>query len=147
VDVRAITWRNHARTRLEDAGLRSGGAREEVVTLLGEQSCCLSAQEIHDELRKRERGVGIASVYRALETLANLGLVHRVDVGGVACFEPADPSGEHHHHAICSECGRRAAFEDPELERLLDRAGQKLGYAVEAHDLVLHGTCPDCVKS
>jgi Fur family ferric uptake transcriptional regulator len=142
-----IKWRAHAKTELERAGHRSAGAREEVVALLGEQACCLSAQEIHDELRRRERSIGMASVYRALDVLTGLGLVHRIDVGGTACYEPADPSGEHHHHAICSECGRRAAFEDPELERLLDRAGRKLGYAVDGHDLVLHGTCPDCVKS
>jgi Fur family ferric uptake transcriptional regulator len=142
-----IRWRAHAKAELERAGHRSAGAREEVVTLLGEQACCLSAQEIHDELRRRERRVGIASVYRALDVLAGLGLVHRIDVGGTACYEPADPSGEHHHHAICSECGRRAPFEDPELERLLDRAGRKLGYAVDGHDLVLRGTCPDCVRS
>jgi Fur family transcriptional regulator, ferric uptake regulator len=76
--------------------------------------------------------------------LATLGLVHRVDVGGTACFEPADPSGEHHHHAICERCGRRDVFEDAELERLLAQAGEALGYRVSGHDLVLRGRCPDC---
>ena len=142
-----MIWSDHAHQRLSQAGHRAGGARTEVLALLGEQSCCLSAQEIHDELRRRDRSVGLASVYRALDLMAGLGLVHRIDVGGTACYEPADPSGEHHHHAICSHCGRRDSFEDPELERLLDRAGRRLGYAVGAHDLVLHGSCPDCVNS
>jgi Fur family ferric uptake transcriptional regulator len=137
-------WVDHAQRELARAGHRSGGARAEVLDLLAGQSCCKSAQEIHDELRGADRGVGLASVYRALDTLAGLGLVHRVDVGGVACFEPADPSGEHHHHAICDACGERAAFEDPELEALIERAGRRLGYAVAAHDVTLRGRCPDC---
>ena len=139
-----MAWADHAREELTRAGHRSGGARSEVVALLDEQRCCRSAQELHDELRRRDRSVGLASVYRALDVLASLHLVHRVDVGGTACFEPADPSGEHHHHAICDDCGRRDVFEDPELEALIDRAGERLGYAIGAHDLVLRGACPEC---
>ena len=139
------SWTEHARSELSRAGHRSGGARAEVLELLGRQRCCLSAQELHDKLRAEGRRVGLASVYRALDTLATLGLVHRIDVSGVACFEPADPSGEHHHHAICDRCGKKDAFEDPELERLIHGLGQRLGYAVGAHDVVLHGACPDCV--
>jgi Fur family ferric uptake transcriptional regulator len=140
----ARKWADHAERELSRAGHRSGGARAEVLGLLGQQRCCLSAQEIHDELRRRERAVGLASVYRALDTLSGLGLVHKVDVGGVACFEPADPSGEHHHHAICRRCGERSAFEDPELEALIERAGRRLGYEITAHDITLHGLCPAC---
>ena len=104
------TWTEHAREELARAGHRAGGARGEVLELLGRQSCCLSAQEIHDRLRDAGRGVGLASVYRALDALAQLGLVHRIDVSGTACFEPADPSGDHHHHAICDRCGKKDAF-------------------------------------
>ena len=85
------------------------------------------------------RAVGLASVYRALDALAQLELVHRIDVDGTACFEPADPSGEHHHHAICDRCGKKDAFDDPELERLIHGVGERLGYDVGAHDVVLHG--------
>jgi len=139
-----MTWVEHAQRELSRAGHRSGGAREEVLALLGRQGCLLSAQEIHDQLRTGARGVGLASVYRALELLASLKLVHRVDVDGTACYEPADPSGEHHHHAICDRCGKLAVFEDPELERVLDVVGARLGYDVGAHDVVLRGACPDC---
>ena len=140
------TWAEHARGVLRRAGHRAGGAREEVVALLGAQDCCLSAQEIHERLRADGRGVGLASVYRALDVLAQLRLVHRVDVAGTACFEPADPSGEHHHHALCERCGKLDAFEDPELERVLEGVATRLGYDVGAHDLVLRGSCPDCAR-
>ena len=130
---------------LTDAGHRSGGARAAVIELLSEQACCISAQEIHERLRARERPAGLASIYRALDLLTQLRLVHRVDVDGIASYEPADPSGAHHHHAICDSCGRRDAFVDPELERLIDALGGRLGYQVGGHDVVLRGECPTCV--
>ena len=138
-------WGAHARSELARTGHRAGGAREQVLALLERQPCCLSAQEIHDRLRADRRPhPGLASVYRALEVLTSLRLVHRLDVDGTACFEPADPSGEHHHHAICERCGRRDVFADPELERLIDGVAERLGYAIGGHDVVLRGNCPDC---
>jgi Fur family ferric uptake transcriptional regulator len=137
-------WAEHARRELAAAGHRAGGARAEVLGLLAGQDCCLSAQEIHARLRGDGRGIGLASVYRALDVLAQLRLVHRIDVDGTAAYEPADPSGEHHHHAICDRCGRMDAFADAELERLLHGVGERLGYDVGGHDVVLRGACPDC---
>src|SRR5687767_4494602 len=119
-----MTWAEHARNTLARAGHRSGGARAAVVDLLGEQRCLASAQAIHAELGGR---VGLTSVYRALDVLASLGLVHRVEVDGTSCYEPADPSGEHHHHAICDRCGKLSPFEDAKLERLLHQVGERLG--------------------
>jgi Fur family transcriptional regulator, ferric uptake regulator len=142
---RSADWTEHARRELSRSGHRAGGAREEVLALLARQECCLSAQEIHDRLRAGgRRGVGLASVYRALDVLAQLGLVRRIDVDGVAAYEPADPSGEHHHHAICDRCGKMDAFEDPELERLIEDVAERLGYDAGSHDVVLRGACPDC---
>jgi Fur family ferric uptake transcriptional regulator len=138
-------WVDHAEAALARSGHRSGGARRAVLDVLGGRSCLASAQEIHDALRADGRGVGLASVYRALDTLTTLRLVHRVDVGGSARYERADPGGDHHHHAICDRCGRLTPFEDAALEALVDELGARLGYAVTAHDVALRGVCPDCV--
>jgi Fur family transcriptional regulator, ferric uptake regulator len=143
--TRRRAWTEHAHRELSRAGHRAGGAREEVLALLARQDCCLSAQDIHDRLRAGSRKpVGLASVYRALDVLSQLKLVHRLDVDGTACYEPAHPSGDHHHHVICEECGKMDAFEDPELERLIDGLGERLGYDVGGHEIVLRGACPDC---
>lgn len=137
-------WKANARAQLARAGHRSGGAREEVIGLLAARTCLASAQDLHDAL---ERRVGLASVYRALDTLTTLRLVHRVDVGGSARYERADPGGDHHHHAICDRCGRLTPFEDAGLERLVDDLGSRLGYEVTAHDVALRGVCPDCAAA
>jgi Fur family ferric uptake transcriptional regulator len=138
------SWDEHALTALRDAGFRSGGARRAVVDYLGRQPCCASAQEIHDGIVTDGGRVGIASVYRVLETLAEQRLVQRVDVGdGVARFEPVLADGHHHHHLVCDDCGRVQPFSDEQLERALERAAERLGYGL-AHDVVLRGACGDC---
>jgi Fur family ferric uptake transcriptional regulator len=140
-----MCWVEDALETLDQAGYRHGGARRAVVELLARQSCCLSAQEIFDQLRKARRPVGIASVYRALDTLVDLRLVKRVDAGdGIARYEPAPSNGEHHHHLVCRDCGKVEAFTDPQLERAIDRVADGLGYAVDEHEVVLTGACADC---
>lgn len=126
-------------------GLKRGGARERVIELLSAQSCALSAVEIEDALRAKGRPTGRASIYRVLELLVARGLVERVAVGdGQARFEPIDPSGEHHHHLVCDQCGRLVAFDDPGLERAIDRLSDRLGVRIESHDVLLRGACERC---
>lgn len=140
-------WSEHVREELRRSGARTGGAREEVVAYLERQDCCVSAQELFDGLRSDGKTVGIASVYRVLEQLSELGLVHRVDLGGgVARFEPALPGGEHHHHLVCDECGRVEMFDDATLERALHEVAGSRGYELVQHDVVLHGACADCAS-
>jgi Fur family ferric uptake transcriptional regulator len=140
-----VEWGKHVRRVLDDAGYRSGGAREAIVRLLDRQDCCLSAQEIFDRLRSARRPVGIASVYRALDTLAELRLVKRIDAGdGIARYEPLRPDGDHHHHLVCRDCGKVEAFSDLRLERAIDRAAGSSGYSVEEHEVVLTGACASC---
>jgi Fur family ferric uptake transcriptional regulator len=145
VSSKTNSWMKDALESLQAAGYRRGGARSAVVELLGKQNCCLSAQEIFDELRRLRRPVGIASVYRTLEVLVELRLVKRVDAGdGIARFEPALVDGDHHHHLVCRDCGKVEAFTDPRLERTIDRIADGLGYSVEEHEVVLTGACADC---
>ena len=139
------TWSDHALAELERGGRRSGGARRAVVELLGRQDCCLTAQQIFDELRGGGRRVGIATVYRVLEQLSERGLVQRVDVGaGTARYEAAMPSGEHHHHLVCDDCGKVEAFADDELEAVIHDVERRTGYSIAGHDVVLRGACREC---
>jgi Fur family ferric uptake transcriptional regulator len=140
-----VTWIDYAHSVLATAGLRRGGARERIIELLDSEPCALSAVEIEDELRAQGTRVGRASIYRVLELLIEHGLVERVTVGqNLTRFERALPSGEHHHHLVCDRCGRLVAFDDPALERAIDRVSERLGVRVEHHDVVLRGTCFEC---
>ena len=104
-----------------------------------------ASAEIHDGIVSSGGAVGVASVYRTLDTLAELRLVQRVDVGdGIARFEQLGGEDEHHHHhLVCDDCGRVEPFTDERLEQALERVAGRLGYAMQ-HEVVLRGTCGDC---
>jgi Fur family ferric uptake transcriptional regulator len=139
------SWSERARSELRQAGYRQGLARTRVIDFLEAQDCCVGAQEVHRELVARGDRVGLASVYRVLEVLAEKRLVQRIDLGdGVARFEPVRDAIEHHHHIVCDDCGRIEPFADERLERVLRDVERKSGYAVAGHDIVLRGACSAC---
>jgi Fur family transcriptional regulator, ferric uptake regulator len=139
------TWRERALDELQSAGLRRGQARLAVIDLLSKQPCALTAQEIEADLRRKGHRVGLATVYRTLELLADMKLVGRLEVGqGIARYEPLVPGGDHHHHLVCDHCGRVIPFDDDELEQTIDRLMRKVRFQVAEHDVVLHGACRAC---
>jgi Fur family ferric uptake transcriptional regulator len=141
----ALTWKDNAHLVLRRAGLRPGRARERIIDLLASESCALTAVEIEDALRAQGRRTGRASVYRVLDLLVEHGLVERVAVDpDQARFERVLPSGEHHHHLVCDQCGKLIAFDDPGLEHAINRVSRRLGVRVDHHDVVLRGACENC---
>jgi len=135
-----MNWSEQATGRLNEAGFRAGAARRQVIELLEGEHCAVTALDID----RRLPTVGRASVYRTLEQLEQLDLVHRVDVGAdVVAFERNDP-GEHHHHMVCVRCGRLVPFEDPALERAIHGVGEGAEFEVRSHDVLLRGICPRC---
>ena len=130
---------------LRAEGRRITTARRTIIELLGGQNCALTAVEIEDALRLQGRRTGRASIYRALDQLVEHGLVERVAVDrDQARFERVLPTGEHHHHLVCDQCGRLVAFDDPGLERAINRVSRRLGGRVDHHEVVLRGACEDC---
>lgn len=111
-----------------------------MIELLEGEHCAVTALEIDQRLPS----VGRASVYRTLEQLEQLDLVHRVDVGGEGvAYERNDPA-EHHHHIVCVRCGRLLPFEDGRLERAIHAVGEEAAFEILSHDVLLRGVCPDC---
>lgn len=144
----ATSWTEHATAALAERGHRAGGARAAVIDALGRHGGCVDADELVGTLRGEGTRVGVASVYRALALLSGLGVLQRVPVaGGSARYELVGPGGDHHHHLVCDDCGATAAFADDGLERAIGRVSRRTAYSVQAHDVTLHGTCPDCQGS
>ena len=110
----SLEWIHYVYANLQMGGFNRGGARDAVIDLLGGQECALSAAQIETRLRGEGRPIARASIYRTLDLLVERGLAERVYVGqGEARFEPLEPSGEHHHHLFCGQCGRLIPFDDP----------------------------------
>jgi Fur family ferric uptake transcriptional regulator len=139
-----VTWRENAHAALREAGYKAGGARASVIDALAEERCCMTVPGIRARVRRRRPGVGIASVYRALETLTELGLVVRLELGtGAAQYEQAEVA-EHHHHLVCGDCGRVEAFSDDRLERAIATVSKSAAFQIDEHDVVLRGLCQTC---
>lgn len=140
-------WLDRALRLLAEHGHRTGDARSTIVELLAREGGCLTAEEVVDRLRRDGSRVGTASVYRALGLLTELGLLQRAALGdGPVRYDLVDAEAGHHHHLVCGRCGRTATFEDPRLEAAIQGVARDVDYAVDAHDVTLRGTCPECAR-
>ena len=140
-------WAKHALEALGAAGYRRGGARTAVVEALARHDCAVTALELEEELRRGKASVGRASVYRALDSLEELQLVQRFEAErGIASYERIDPSGHHHHHAICRRCGKLEPFEDHGLEQAIEQVSRQVPFEIAEHDVVLRGLCERCAN-
>jgi Fur family ferric uptake transcriptional regulator len=106
----------------------------------------LSAEEVAQEVSARGRSVGTATVYRAIDTLIESGLLVERDFGeGFRRFEPARDI-PHHEHLVCTQCGKVEEFRDERLERMTTLVAETHGFARQRHRLVIHGICRDCQR-
>jgi Fur family transcriptional regulator, ferric uptake regulator len=130
-------------TALERAGYRLTDARRAVAQLIADQVGHFSAADLVAEARARRLGIGRATIFRTLDVLSEIGVVERVDL----------PTGEHayvgcaashHHHVICSRCGRAAEIADAGLRTLVREVARQTGYRVDEHRLELFGLCAAC---
>jgi Fur family ferric uptake transcriptional regulator len=102
-----------------------------------------SAQEIHDQLRSGGDRVGLSTVYRTLQTMADTGAVDVLrSEGGEAVYRRCSTS--HHHHLVCRSCGATVEVEGPTVERWASAVAAQHGYTDVSHTVEIFGTCPDC---
>lgn len=124
-------------------GLRPTRQRRAVVTCLERFDDFRSAQEIHALLRDGGERVGLATVYRTLQALADSGEVDLLrSEEGEALYRRC--SASHHHHLVCRACGRTVEVEGPAVERWAGAVAREHGFSDVAHTLELFGTCSDC---
>ena len=119
-------------------------AQRAVLAALGADAAFLSAQEIHARLRNGSERVGLTSVYRALQVLADDGAVDVVRTAGGELTYRRCETAHHHHHIVCTSCGATVEVEAPALEAWVAEVARSNGYDVSAHTLEITGTCRRC---
>ena len=125
------------------AGFRLTGPRRALADLIATRSGHFTAEDLLAESRRRRLRITRATVFRSLDVLANLGVVERLELpSGVHAFVACEPV--HHHHVVCSSCGRSTGVADEGLERIAQSIGRSTGYRVDSHRLELFGRCPEC---
>ena len=124
-------------------GGRPTRQRRAVATALQSFDDFRSAQDIHDLLRGRGENVGLSTVYRTLQALADRGEVDMLRTeDGEAVYRRC--SATHHHHLVCRGCGRTVEVEGPAVEKWADSVAGRHGFTDVSHSLEIFGTCPDC---
>jgi Fur family ferric uptake transcriptional regulator len=122
---------------------RTTRQRTAVGAMLGSLEGFHSAQEIHAKLRDQGDRVGLATVYRTLQALADAGEIDVMRMpGGEHLYRRC--SEGHHHHLVCRQCGRTVEIEGPAVEHWADRVAQQHGYVEISHTLEIFGTCGAC---
>lgn len=134
--------------RQPSAGTRERSTRQfqAVVTELERTPDFRSAQDIHAAIRDAGGSIGLATVYRALQSLVDAGSadVLKTD-SGEATYRACSDS--HHHHLVCRYCGRTVEIQGPAVERWADGIATEHGYSDVSHTLELFGTCGDCARA
>jgi Fur family ferric uptake transcriptional regulator len=124
---------------------RQSRKRDAVRDLVAQLDTFVSAQDVHHLLRSQGDGMGLSTVYRNLQQLADGGEVDALrNEEGEVLYRKCGP--RHHHHLVCRVCGRVEEVEGPAVERWADRAAKQHGFADVAHTVEIFGTCPVCTR-
>ena len=130
---------------LDGSGYRVTRPRRVVAELIVARGGHFSAADLIADARVRHLGIGRATIFRTLELFTDLRVLERLDLpSGEHAYVPCAPARHHHHHLVCSECGRVTEIEDIGLNETLEDVQSATGWQVESHRLELYGRCPRC---
>lgn len=128
---------------LDQAGVRLTEPRRALAELIARREGHFTAADLVDDAQRRNLGVGRATIFRALELFTELEVVERLDLpSGEHAYIPCEPA--HHHHVVCSRCGRAVDVEDCGMGAVAREISRRTGYQIDEHRLELYGLCPDC---
>jgi Fur family ferric uptake transcriptional regulator len=128
---------------LDRGGYRVTAPRRAVADLINEYDGHFTASDLEGAARGRRLGISRATLFRALDLLTELGAVERLDLpSGEHAYVPCGRA--HHHHVICSRCGRSADVEDCGVVEAVAEIARRSGYRIDSHRLELFGLCRHC---
>ncbi|PAT04057.1 transcriptional repressor [Corynebacterium sp. NML 150383] len=139
----------HQRTPKEPIpklGARMTRQRTAVVETLRDVDKFATAKEIHAELDARGEKVGLTTVYRTLQSLAEIDAVDVLqNADGETLFRHCITE-HHHHHLVCTKCGRSEEIDGGPIEAWARETANSYGYRLVAHDAEIYGICAECRK-
>ena len=122
--------------------LRSTKQRKAVAEVLATISKFSSAQEVHSILISRGEKVGLATVYRTLQALAETGAIDVLRNDGEALYRAC--SNDHHHHLVCTGCNKTTEISAPEVEIWTEKIAREQGYLISGRTIEVFGLCKNC---
>lgn len=141
-----LTFKEELKVR----GLRFTAQRKAVLdAIIQNDGKHLSSEEIYDLVKINSPEIGVATVYRTLMLLENMGFVHRIDLDdGKHRYEVSRNEEDHlHHHLICIQCGSIFEVKYDLLESLEDQILKENNFLVKNHSVKFYGFCGYCMKN
>jgi Fur family ferric uptake transcriptional regulator len=126
---------------------RATRQRAAVAAALEEVDEFRSAQDLHDILKHRGDSVGLTTVYRTLQSLADAGEIDVLRTGEGESVYRRCSGGGHHHHLVCRACGKAVEVEGPAVERWAEAVAAEHGFVDVAHTVEIFGTCQECAEA
>ncbi|MDA2996526.1 MAG: transcriptional repressor [Actinomycetota bacterium] len=106
-----------------------------------------SAQEIYTLLAKKKLKVGLATVYRTLQKMAEKQDIDAIkSIDGETLYRHCGQNDGHHHHLICNKCGLTITVEGPAIENWTDKVAKENGFSEVSHKVDIFGVCKNCRK-
>lgn len=125
-------------------GARNTRQRTAVINILSEIDTFASAKEIHGELEERNVPVGLTTVYRTLQSLAELKAVDVLHMASGETLYRQCTSPHHHHHLVCTRCGRTEEIDGGPVETWAQAVAKENNFQLTGHDAEIYGVCPRC---
>lgn len=135
---------------LKEKGLKVTTQRVDILEALEERpDKHLTAEEIYEIVREKNPEIGLATVYRTIQLLAELNLIDKLNLGdGFVRYEIGSTDDEkkthHHHHLICLGCGNVLTFQGDLLDTLENQIQKTMGFEVVDHEVKMYGYCKSC---
>jgi Fur family transcriptional regulator, ferric uptake regulator len=129
---------------LRQNGYRLTHQRHAVLKAIADSHDHLTPAEIYAKVRQEDPSVGLATIYRVINLLAELDLICRVNLGGDSPGYLMKRSEAHHHHLVCSRCGKAVDFTNCDLSQLEQQLSRDTDFRIEGHILEVYGRCPEC---
>jgi len=138
-----LTTNSYVLSVFRSKGLKCTPQRIAVLKTVEESRTHLSIEMIHKKVKKYLPNVGLATVYRSLDSLIGLGLIEKVHLDD-GCHSYTSTLSGHRHALVCRECDQILEYEDCPLDRIKEQVSRKTGFRIDNHYLQLFGTCKDC---
>lgn len=132
-------------TILRQHGYKFTPQRRIVIQTVASSQDHLTPAAIYERVHQEHPNIGLVTIYRTLDILAKLGLICELHAGG-SCRSYTTGASEHHHHLICSNCGKVIDFSGYDLSQLEQRLSLETGFDIEDHLLEFVGLCQACQK-
>ncbi len=145
MSVQSIPATVKYRQQLRELGYRCTRPREAVLRTLFESDHPMTASEVFEQLKQDRTRIDLATVYRNLNMLVDLGLVVQLGFAHEGQFRYAWAEGRGHAQYVrCEQCGDVVSLPVPSLRRLKHFIRDKTGFLVNLQSFELSGLCPDC---